>query len=120
MLIFHNDNIVFGESILNDSISIIVFKTASKYVGYNMTTEDIVTCIINFFIIFIGSCVIGYTFGILTALIYKCIDFKKHIVISVGFFVIMIYIPFLVSEILQLSGVVSILFSGKLLIRVLL
>ena len=108
--------IIFGESIMNDSIVIIIFKTTSKYIGYSMTNYDIFVCIINFSIVFIGSSFIGYSFGILLAMIFHKLSFPKAIgnttFICIPLFLLSIYIPFLLSEILQLSGIVSILFTG--------
>jgi sodium/hydrogen exchanger 8 len=104
--------LVFGESALNDAIAITVFKVTAKFVGYTMTGKDIVTCFVNFCICFAGSCVIGYVLGILTALCYRYIDFKTHKLSAVALFVSTMYIPFLLAEALQLSGIVSVLFSG--------
>ena len=77
-----------------------------------MESSDILYCFINFWICFIGSCCIGYFLGVMTAVIYKYVDFKNHRLSAVSLFVSTVYIPFLLSEVLQLSGIVTILFSG--------
>ena len=104
--------LIFGESALNDAIAITVFKVSSKFIGYEMTSADMLQCVINFWIILIGSCIIGYALGLLTALLYRLVDFKNHRLPAVALFVSTVYIPFFLAEALQLSGIVAILFSG--------
>ena len=77
-----------------------------------MGSNDILYCFVNFNICFIGSCFIGYSLGVLTAVLYKHVEFKNHKLAAVSLFVSTVYIPFLLSEVLQLSGIVTILFSG--------
>jgi NhaP-type Na+/H+ or K+/H+ antiporter len=77
-----------------------------------MESNDILYCFVNFWICFIGSCLIGYFLGVMTALLYKHVEFKNHKLAAISLFVSTVYIPFLLSEVLQLSGIVTILFSG--------
>lgn len=77
-----------------------------------MESHDILYCFVNFWICFIGSCLIGYFLGVMTALLYKHVEFKNHKLAAISLFVSTVYIPFLLSEVLQLSGIVTILFSG--------
>jgi NhaP-type Na+/H+ or K+/H+ antiporter len=77
-----------------------------------MDSYDILFCFINFFITLIGSCSIGCFLGIIIALIYKYIDFKHHRLSAVSLFISTVYIPFFLAEILQISGIVTILFTG--------
>eukprot|EP01038_Epipyxis_sp_PR26KG_P009173 gene9173-12371_t len=56
--------LVFGESVLNDAIVITIFKVTTKYIGYSMSYYDIITYFINFFILLVGSFVIGYGSGV--------------------------------------------------------
>ena len=89
-----------------------VFRVTLKFVGYDMESNDILYCFVNFWICFIGSCLIGYFLGVMTALLYKHVEFKNHKLAAISLFVSTVYIPFLLSEVLQLSGIVTILFSG--------
>jgi NhaP-type Na+/H+ or K+/H+ antiporter len=77
-----------------------------------MDSYEILFCFINFFISLIGSCCIGCFLGTTIALIYKYIDYKRHRLSAVSLFISTVYIPFFLAEVLQLSGIVSILFTG--------
>ncbi|CAE7539301.1 SLC9A8, partial [Symbiodinium microadriaticum] len=48
----------------------------------------------------------------LSAWVFKVVDLSKHRLLLVSLFVGMVYIPFLLSESLQLSGILTILFSA--------
>jgi sodium/hydrogen exchanger 8 len=104
--------LVFGESLLNDAISITIFKVTSRFIGHEMNSSEMLFCFINFWISFIGSCLIGYSMGMMIALIYKHVDFSHHRLSAVSLFVCTVYIPFFLAEVLQLSGIVTILFCG--------
>lgn len=64
--------IVFGESIFNDAISIVMYKTvinASEYEG--TTGEQIAQSVGQFCLIFFGSLVIGAVSALLIAFVLK-------------------------------------------------
>lgn len=104
--------LVFGESVINDAIAITLFKTTSKFVGYDIGAADVFIAIIDFFIIFLGSAVIGYLFGLLSAWLFKTVDLSRYRLVLVSVFVANVYVPFLFAETMQLSGVVAILFTA--------
>lgn len=104
--------LVFGESVLNDAVSITLFKTMSKYIGKSITYEDGLFAFLDFIISCIGSTVIGFGLGMLFAWIFKVVDLTKHRLLLVSLFTGMIYVPFLLSETLQLSGILTLLFSS--------
>jgi ABC-type multidrug transport system fused ATPase/permease subunit len=93
-------------------LSITIFKVTSRFIGHEMNSSEIFFCFINFWISFIGSCCIGYSMGMMIALIYKHVDFSNHRLSAVSLFVCIVYIPFFLAEVLQLSGIVTILFCG--------
>ena len=82
---------------MNDAIGIALFKTTSKFIGLDIEPGDAIIAIIDFCICFVGSCVIGYSIGLLSAYIFKKIDFHGHHLALVAVFVSMVYIPFLLS-----------------------
>lgn len=107
--------LVFGESILNDAIAIVLATTAlelnhatSKMSGADAIFNGFVRFLSNFF----GSAGIGVTFALLAALLFKYIDLRKHPSLEFGMMLIFIYAPYGLAEGLHLSGIMAILFNG--------
>lgn len=68
--------VIFGESILNDAIAIVIFDTAQRYKpdsnkGGSLTIASFLEAIGIFFLVFFGSLLIGVAIGIGTALLLK-------------------------------------------------
>lgn len=68
---------------------------------------------VDIFLNSVGSLCLGYTFGLGTAYIFKNIDMRHHRLAEISVFLVLSYVPFLLAEILHLSGIVTILFTGK-------
>jgi sodium/hydrogen exchanger 8 len=62
--------------------------------------------------VFTGSTLIGIAFGMIPALLFKHIDLKSNLLHEVGVYVMFAYLPFLFAQIVQMSGVVAIIFAG--------
>lgn len=111
--------LVFGESVLNDAIAITVFTVTSKYVTAlpsSVSTESppiVLDCAVRSVISFVISCLLGYGSGIVCALFFKYFPSRNQSgVLVVTVFMCMVYLPFFLSECLQLSGIVTVLFAG--------
>ncbi|KAJ0399487.1 hypothetical protein P43SY_003364 [Pythium insidiosum] len=104
--------LVFGESSLNDAVAICLFTTFSKFVGYSYSFLPMFFAFIEFVLVFTGSTLIGVAFGMIPALIFKYSNLHTCLMHEVGVYVMFSYIPFLVAQILEMSGVVAIIFAG--------
>jgi len=88
--------LVFGESVLNDSICVTLFRLASAYVGSESISSDTLPlALLDFVKVFLGSMAIGGGLGLLSAWGLKWCDTRRHRLILVAFFVCTVYAPFL-------------------------
>jgi NhaP-type Na+/H+ or K+/H+ antiporter len=105
--------IVFGESVFNDAVALTLFSLSSKAIDVKITVQDILFFIMRFLLLILGSSTVGYVFGIGSAYIFKLFRDKKNqglFAATSAFF--LIFIPFYISEIIGLSGIVTTLFAG--------
>lgn len=108
--------LVFGESVLNDAVGLVLFKTCSGLVGNEDNLEKIHSAILNFLldftIGFVGSMVWGLIAGLACAYFLKKVDMRHTPLLELCLFFLIIYLPFFAAESIGLSGIVTILFTG--------
>lgn len=106
--------ILYGESILNDAVSIVFYETCLGQNYSDSIFETIIKSILNFFLNITGSTLLGFFIGYLTAVFLKMISGRvKNIEkIEIGLMVILPWVSYLTAQMLSLSGIVSLLFNG--------
>ncbi|EDN04898.1 mitochondrial sodium/hydrogen exchanger [Histoplasma mississippiense (nom. inval.)] len=108
--------VIFGESILNDAIAIVLFETAQRYKPGNaagsLTLLSLFEAVGVFLLVFFGSLVIGVAVGILTALGLKYTHVRREPKIESCLIVLIAYASYFFSTGVHLSGIVSLLFCG--------
>lgn len=105
--------LVFGESILNDAVAIVLTNTIMDLSGAANSMIWITGYVIGrFFLMFFASALIGCLFGLLSALLFKYIDFRRTPSLETAFMFIFMYSPYAFAEALHLSGIMAILFAG--------
>ncbi|KAH8673999.1 putative sodium/hydrogen exchanger 3 [Xylariales sp. PMI_506] len=107
--------IIFGESILNDAIAIVIFETAQKYKSSTAGSYGFFSFFEGvgiFLLIFFGSLLIGILIGVGTALILKFTYVRRYPQIESCLIVLIAYASYFFSQGLQMSGIVSLLFCG--------
>ncbi|XP_012283494.1 sodium/hydrogen exchanger 8 [Orussus abietinus] len=104
--------LVFGESILNDAISIVLTTSVLESNNASTTGEAIILCINRFCLMFFASAGIGVVFALLSALLLKHVDLRKNPSLEFGLMLVFTYAPYVLAEGIQLSGIMAILFNG--------
>ncbi|KAL3419397.1 sodium hydrogen exchanger [Phlyctema vagabunda] len=108
--------IIFGESILNDAIAIVLFETAQRYKeGGTAGTLGVLSLIEGigiFLVVFFGSLLIGVAVGIGTALGLKYTYVRRFPKIESCLIILIAYASYFFSNGLHMSGIVSLLFCG--------
>ncbi|NXO29802.1 SL9A8 protein, partial [Cisticola juncidis] len=115
--------LVFGESILNDAVSIVLTNTAEGLTRENMSDvsgwQTFLQALGYFLKMFFGSAALGTLTGLISALIsffnfadMYHIDLRKTPSLEFGMMIIFAYLPYGLAEGISLSGIMAILFSG--------
>ena len=108
--------LVFGESVLNDAVGLVLFNAFSKFVGnekgFVKVTVALLAFIIDFSIVSVGSLCLGILSGLIVALVFKSVAFRDSWLLELSLYILVMYVPFFVAEVLHLSGIVTILFCG--------
>ncbi|KAL1969010.1 hypothetical protein VTN77DRAFT_844 [Rasamsonia byssochlamydoides] len=107
--------VIFGESILNDAIAIVLFETAQKYAENDAASLSVLNffeAIGLFLLVFLGSMIVGIFVGIATALGLKYTHVRRMPKIESCLIVLIAYASYFFSNGVYLSGIVSLLFCG--------
>ncbi|XP_077158824.1 sodium/hydrogen exchanger 3 isoform X1 [Paroedura picta] len=105
--------IVFGESLLNDAVTVVLYNVFDSFVAMgpeNVTGVDCIKGIVSFLVVSVGGTLIGVVFAFLLSLITR---FTKHVqIIEPGFVFVVSYLSYLTAEMLSLSAILAITFCG--------
>ncbi|CAH1638702.1 unnamed protein product [Spodoptera littoralis] len=105
--------LVFGESILNDAIAIVLTTAVLDSNDPLMSTgEAILSAINRFWLMFFASAGIGVLFALVSALLLKHVDLRKNPSLEFGMMLVFTYAPYVLAEGIHLSGIMAILFCG--------
>lgn len=104
--------LVFGESILNDAISIVLTTSVLESNNATTTSKAIILGLNRFCLMFFASAGIGVVFALISALLLKHVDLRKNPSLEFGIMLVFTYAPYVLAEGIQLSGIMAILFNG--------
>ncbi|KAL4707683.1 hypothetical protein ACJJTC_014864 [Scirpophaga incertulas] len=105
--------LVFGESILNDAVAIVLTTAVLDSTDPIMSTgEAILSAINRFWLMFFASAGIGVLFALVSALLLKHVDLRKNPSLEFGMMLVFTYAPYVLAEGIHLSGIMAILFCG--------
>ena len=107
--------LVFGESALNDAVAIVMASIIDTYSPATADVLDfsaILMCVGSFFYVFFISLLLGSAIGCVNALITKFTGLADFPNLETGMFILLSYVSFLLAEVVELTGIVAVLFCG--------
>ncbi|KAF1939316.1 sodium/hydrogen exchanger [Clathrospora elynae] len=106
--------IIFGESILNDAVAIVLFETAQKYKdgAESLGIVSLFEAFGIFFGVFFGSLFIGVMVGIAVSLMLKFTYVRRFPKTESCLIILTAYLTYFLSNAIHMSGIVSLLFCG--------
>ncbi|CAN1135957.1 Sodium/hydrogen exchanger 4 [Linum perenne] len=106
-------SIVFGEGVVNDATSVVLFNAIQKMDVSKINSRTILGIIADFLYLFSTSTALGIAVGLLTAFVLKRLYFGKHSSIrELALMVLMAYLSYMLAELLELSGILTVFFCG--------
>ncbi|XP_066512172.1 sodium/hydrogen exchanger 5-like [Hoplias malabaricus] len=105
--------IVFGESLLNDAVTVVLYKVYISFVEVgpgNVLTADYFKGVASFLIVSIGGTMVGLIFAVILAFITRFT--KKVRIIEPLFIFLLVYLAYLTAELFSLSAILSMTFCG--------
>ncbi|KAI7874795.1 sodium/hydrogen exchanger 3 [Mucor mucedo] len=105
-------SIISGESLLNDAVAIVLSDTLRKFRGQDLHVVNIVKGVGLFLGVFWASTFIGILFGVVVALMLKHSQLYRFTSIESCLVLLMAYSSYFFSNGTQMSGIVTLLFTG--------
>ncbi|KAN0139042.1 Sodium/hydrogen exchanger family domain containing protein [Lactarius tabidus] len=104
--------IIFGESLLNDAVSIVMYETLSQFHGTEIYLSSLFHGIGIFLLAFSVSMALGVAFGLAMSLVLKHSSLAMYPSIESCLVALCAYTCYFFSNGLSMSGIVSLLFCG--------
>ncbi|KAL9441713.1 hypothetical protein AB3S75_020251 [Citrus x aurantiifolia] len=106
-------SLVFGEGVVNDATSVVLFNAVQKVDVRELNGKAALRIFRDFSYLFSTSTILGVTAGLLTALVLKTLYFGKHSSVrEIALMVLMAYLSYILAELLELSGILTVFFCG--------
>ncbi|KAI0049031.1 sodium/hydrogen exchanger [Auriscalpium vulgare] len=104
--------VIFGESLLNDAVSIVMYETLSQFHGTEIYLSSLFHGIGIFLLSFSVSMALGASFGLAMSLILKHSSLAQYPAIESCLVALVAYTCYFFSNGISMSGIVSLLFCG--------
>lgn len=114
------NSILFGEGVVNDAVSILLYRAVENLIKAEQTThamtsvtsEEIIMMLITFGYLSVCSISIGVFFGLLCAYIFKNLNLGSHPVREIFLVLLFAYLSYITSEMLSFSGIMTLFCCG--------
>jgi sodium/hydrogen exchanger 3 len=109
-------SLVFGEGVVNDATSIVLFNAVQSFDLSNISTTTGLQLVGNFLYLFLTSTLLGVVAGLLSAFIIKKLCFGRHSTDrEVAVMMLMAYLSYMLAELFGLSAILTVFFCGILM-----
>uniref|UniRef100_A0A0E0EFU9 Sodium/hydrogen exchanger n=5 Tax=Oryza TaxID=4527 RepID=A0A0E0EFU9_9ORYZ len=106
-------SLVFGEGVVNDATSIVLFNALQNFDLVHIDAAVVLKFLGNFFYLFLSSTFLGVFAGLLSAYIIKKLYIGRHSTDrEVALMMLMAYLSYMLAELLDLSGILTVFFCG--------
>ncbi|TYK18258.1 sodium/hydrogen exchanger 2-like [Cucumis melo var. makuwa] len=109
-------SLVFGEGVVNDATSIVLFKAFQRFNLSDVTSSNAIQLLGNFFYLFFTSTLLGVIVSVFSLhfLIFNChIGSNQHSTDrEVALMILMPYLSYMLAELCYLSGILTMFFCG--------
>uniref|UniRef100_M8CGD1 Sodium/hydrogen exchanger 2 n=1 Tax=Aegilops tauschii TaxID=37682 RepID=M8CGD1_AEGTA len=106
-------SLVFGEGVVNDATSVVLFNAIQNFDLGNFSSLKFLQFIGNFLYLFGASTFLGVASGLLSAYVIKKLYFGRHSTDrEVAIMMLMAYLSYMLAELLDLSGILTVFFCG--------
>lgn len=102
--------LVFGESVLNDAVAIVLYRTCARMIG--SASPTLAGALADFVYVFAGSAAVGAATGTLAAWTLKRTSLYRTPSLELAVFFVFAYMPYFLCDGLRMSGIMGILVNG--------
>ena len=117
-------NLVFGESVMNDAVSIVLFRTLRSFDHASFGSHKLAHVLLKFLVTSAGSTLVGVASSLATAWVLKNLPLMAEgnvasshfdkVIFECSVMVMGAYFAYLLAEACELSGIMSLFFAGIL------
>ncbi|KAJ3224736.1 Sodium/hydrogen exchanger 8 [Clydaea vesicula] len=106
--------LIFGESALNDAVSIILYKFFTSIADPKMRLGVVpfILAVLASTGVFIGSFLVGIITALAFAFLTKHVQMADRPIYETTMLLIFAYLSYLIADVIQLTGIISIFFCG--------
>lgn len=110
-------SLVFGESVLNDAVAIVLFRVFSTYYHEeeSLDHDEVPPVILEFIVVSCGSVVVGVIIGLLCSFLFKHTQIRQYPTYEIGLLFLFAYGSYALAEAVELSGIMALFFCGIVL-----
>ncbi|CAM8876410.1 unnamed protein product [Rhodiola kirilowii] len=109
-------SLVFGEGVVNDATSVVLFNAVQKIDVSRLDWSSALRIFGDFLYLFSTSTVLGIAAGLFTSAILKTLYFGRHSTVrEIAMMVLTAYLSYMLAELCELSGILTVFFCGVLM-----